>query len=366
MFPPRRSHDRLWSHPYSDPAQDTTTAHEEPTEVREADPVMPPTAPRRRARRPSPARRLAAVGVVALAGGVGGAMGVAALGVGGGGSTTTVTQEAQAPAGQRALAAASAGGALTAGEIYQRSKDAVVFITAKVTQQQDTPFGPQSRSGEATGSGFVISKDGYIVTNQHVIAGASQVTVEIGDGASQQARVVGEDASTDIALLKVDTAGTDLPILALADSAAVQVGDATVAIGNPFGLDRTLTTGVVSALARTIQSPERLLDLRRAADRRRAQPGQLGRPADRRAGQRDRRELADRELGVERRQHRAGLRGPVQHRQAGRGRRSRPTAPPPTPTSACRRSTRRPPVRDLRRSCRAARPTAPVFVPGTS
>ncbi len=217
-----------------------------------------PPRPRRRparARRRRGTGRLAVLGATAALGGVGGAVAVAALGVGGG-DTTTVAPASPVPTEQKALTADASGDALTAGEIYQRSKDAVVFITAQITEQRDTPFGPQSRSGEATGSGFVISQDGYIVTNQHVVAGAREVSVAVGDGAEQQAEVVGQDASTDIALLKVDTSGTELPVLSLGDSDAVRVGDATVAIGNPFGLDRTLTTGVVSALARTIQAPD--------------------------------------------------------------------------------------------------------------
>jgi len=101
----------------------------------------------------------------------------------------------------------------------------------------------------------VITKDGYIVTNDHVIAGASAVTVKVGDGRTQTARVVGADASTDVALLKVDTGDAALPTLALGDSSVANVGDPVFAIGNPFGLDRTLTTGVVSALQRSIDAP---------------------------------------------------------------------------------------------------------------
>jgi putative serine protease PepD len=133
--------------------------------------------------------------------------------------------------------------ALGAGEIYDRSKDAVAFITSRSSQ------------GVATGTGFAITPDGYVVTNAHVIDGASTVTVKVGDGRSTQAKVVGVDQSTDIALLKVDVGDAALATLQLGDSSAVEVGDDVFAIGNPYGLDRTLTTGVVSALQRSIDAP---------------------------------------------------------------------------------------------------------------
>jgi putative serine protease PepD len=132
---------------------------------------------------------------------------------------------------------------LDARQIYDASKNAVTYIVA------DTP------EGQATGSGFVVSKDGLIVTNDHVVDGASQVQVKIGTSdKAQAAQVVGADPSRDLALLKVD--GHDLPTLSLADSSSVSVGDPTYAIGNPFGLDHTLTTGIVSALQRSLQAPD--------------------------------------------------------------------------------------------------------------
>ena len=132
---------------------------------------------------------------------------------------------------------------LDARQIYDASKNAVTYIVA------DTP------EGQATGSGFVVSKDGLIVTNDHVVDGASQVQVKIGTSdKAQAAQVVGADPSRDLALLKVD--GHDLPTLSLADSSSVSVGDPTYAIGNPFGLDHTLTTGIVSALQRSLKAPD--------------------------------------------------------------------------------------------------------------
>jgi putative serine protease PepD len=143
---------------------------------------------------------------------------------------------------------------LSPRDIYIRAKDSVAYITAQVTQRSSSPFGPRESSGTATGSGFVVSSGGLIVTNAHVIDGATQVSVKLGDGAALPAKVIGVAASSDLALLKVD-AGHTLTPLTLADSSSVQVGDATAAIGNPYGLDRTLTTGVISAVHRTISAP---------------------------------------------------------------------------------------------------------------
>ena len=130
----------------------------------------------------------------------------------------------------------------------------MAFITSRMTEQSSGPFG-QSQSGVATGSGFVVSKDGYVVTNAHVVDGASSVKVKIGDGDTKTAKVMGKDNSSDIALLKVDPGDQNLQPLPLADSDALHVGDPTFAIGNPYGLERTLTTGVVSALDREISAP---------------------------------------------------------------------------------------------------------------
>jgi putative serine protease PepD len=148
--------------------------------------------------------------------------------------------------------AATTSSTLTPHQVYENAKDSVAYITSQITQQSDNPFGG-TQSGVATGSGFVVSSDGYIVTNAHVVEGATKVTVKVGDGKTQTARIVGQDASTDLALLKVDASG--LKPLTLGDSGNVQVGDPAYAIGNPFGLDRTLTTGVISALQRQISSP---------------------------------------------------------------------------------------------------------------
>jgi putative serine protease PepD len=144
---------------------------------------------------------------------------------------------------------------LTVHDIYQRDAQGVAFIKSDVVQQTQSVFGlPQQQRSTATGSGFLIDNDGHILTNAHVVEGAKNVDVQLGNGDTQAAQIVGTDPSSDIALLKVDnTDGVDP--LPLGDSSKVQVGDPVVAIGNPFGLDRTVTTGIVSALQRQIQAP---------------------------------------------------------------------------------------------------------------
>jgi putative serine protease PepD len=140
-------------------------------------------------------------------------------------------------------------------EIYERDAQGVAFISAQVVQSGESVFGfPQQQQSTATGSGFLIDNDGHILTNAHVVEGAKSVTVQLADGDPQEAEIVGSDPSTDIALLKVDNTDGVNP-LPLGDSTKVQVGDPVVAIGNPFGLDRTVTTGIVSALQRQIQAP---------------------------------------------------------------------------------------------------------------
>ena len=162
----------------------------------------------------------------------------------------------QAPVGGTRLASDSGG--LTPREIYKRDAPGVVSIRAQVVRQTESPFDfgmPGEQQGTSTGSGFVIDEEGYILTNYHVVEDAAKVTVAFDDKKTADAEVVGRDPGNDIALLKVDAERLDLKPLALGDNTSVQVGDPTIAIGNPFGLDRTLTTGVVSALQRQIDGP---------------------------------------------------------------------------------------------------------------
>jgi S1-C subfamily serine protease len=142
--------------------------------------------------------------------------------------------------------------------IYRRSAPGVVQITSTSQGAPSTDvFGNPvpGASQRALGSGFVIDKDGHVVTNYHVVQGADSIDVRFSNQETVSAKVVGTDPSTDLAVLKVDVDAKALTPLTLADSDAVQVGDPVVAIGNPFGLERTVTAGIVSALQRHIQSP---------------------------------------------------------------------------------------------------------------
>src|SRR4249919_1642008 len=144
-------------------------------------------------------------------------------------------------------------------EIYRHDGQGVAFVQATEPAQEASPFNPFGETeggGVATGSGFVIDTEGHLLTNNHVVEGASKIEVKLGSSErSYPAKVVGTDPSTDVALLKVDVPGDQLHPLALGDSSKVEVGDPVVAIGNPFGLDRTVTSGIVSALQRQIEAP---------------------------------------------------------------------------------------------------------------
>lgn len=137
--------------------------------------------------------------------------------------------------------------------IYREASPAVANIVTR-TVEYDFFYGPVPQEG--AGSGFVIDAQGHILTNYHVVAGAQQIDVILGDRSQYSAKVVGGDARNDIALLKVDTRGKALKALPLGDSRTLQVGQRVLAIGNPFGFQSTLTTGVVSALGRTVQTSE--------------------------------------------------------------------------------------------------------------
>ena len=193
----------------------------------------------------------------AVLGGCVAAGAVALLDLGGDSKTTTVVQQAPLSSGSIREASATTTG-LTPRDIYKRDAPGVVYIKSQIVQgTQASPFdlNPTPQEGTATGSGFVIDTGGRILTNAHVIDGAVKVTVQLADKQTVDAKVIGKDVSSDLALLKVDPDGLDLKPLALGTSKAVVVGDPVIAIGNPFGLDRTLTTGVVSALQRKITAP---------------------------------------------------------------------------------------------------------------
>jgi S1-C subfamily serine protease len=208
----------------------------------------------RKPRRPS-RRSLAAAGFLlaaALAGGGIGAVTSAAFGT----KETVTTVVRETVSENTAAPAAAIRGGLSVGEIYRRAAGAVVEITVTSTgDSSQAPFGGQTPTQRAQGSGFVYDEKGHIVTNQHVVDGATSVEVTFSDGSTYQARVVGIDPSTDLAVLEVDAPARLLEPLALGDSGDLQVGDTVIAIGSPFGLEETVTSGIVSALHRSITSP---------------------------------------------------------------------------------------------------------------
>ncbi len=192
---------------------------------------------------------------VALAGAGAGA---AVYAVAEGGGTTTVTTRVAAAA----PVANTTGAALSVADIYKQSVPGIVEIVSTVpSQSQGQTFGfggggnQSSQSSSAEGTGFVYDADGHVVTNEHVIEGASSIKVTLTDGSTYTAKVTGSDPSTDLAVLKIDAPVSKLHPLTLGDSSALQVGDGVVAIGSPFGLENTATAGIVSALNREITSP---------------------------------------------------------------------------------------------------------------
>jgi S1-C subfamily serine protease len=180
--------------------------------------------------------------------------GVYALAVGNSNTTTKIIHESAPPQSTAALTTQQQGN-MSVNGIYRKAGPGVVEITVTSQGQSQLPFGG-SQSQTAQGSGFVYDTQGDIVTDQHVVAGAQSVSVKFPNGATYKATVVGSDASTDLAVIRVSGAPQSLlHPLALADSSGVQVGDGVVAIGSPFGLENTVTTGIVSALHRDITSP---------------------------------------------------------------------------------------------------------------
>ncbi len=191
---------------------------------------------------------------------VGGGVVVAVIAAAGGLKTsqktvTTIQSTPLAPSNQNA---AQTHAVLTPHDIYTRDAPGVVFVTSTIVQQTASPFnleGGTQQQGTASGSGIVIDDSGTILTNYHVVENAVKVTVSLENKKTVNAQVVGKDPSNDLAVLRIPTDGLTLHPLTLGNSSGVQVGDPVLAIGNPFGLDRTLTTGVISALQRQITAP---------------------------------------------------------------------------------------------------------------
>jgi S1-C subfamily serine protease len=191
---------------------------------------------------------VAVVGLIAIAAG---------LVHSGGGSTTTVASPLTAPIDAKE----GSSNPNVVNQIYKADGQGVAFVESQLEAKESEFFNPfgepeQESGGTATGSGFVIDGEGHILTNNHVIEGAEKVEVKLGDSEKNyEAEIVGTDPGTDIALLKVEAPAKELHPLTLGHSAEAEVGDPVVAIGNPFGLDRTVTSGIVSALQRQIQAP---------------------------------------------------------------------------------------------------------------
>ena len=133
---------------------------------------------------------------------------------------------------------------LSAGEVYDQASKSVVEISARGGSQSS-----------AQGSGFVYDNLGHVVTNQHVVAGASSISVSFWNGVELDAELIGTDPSTDLAVIRVDAPEGLLVPLRIADSSAVDVGDPVLAMGSPFGLEGTITSGIVSALHREMTAP---------------------------------------------------------------------------------------------------------------
>ena len=198
----------------------------------------------------------------ALAGGTVAVIGAALVGTGE--HTTTIRELVPAPPSLPGeVSQTSQVRPLTVRAIYDRDAPGVVQVstTTKVKLPQTdwfgNPFGPPGTEVQRSlGSGFVIDKAGYIVTNYHVVGNARSVQVSFSNNDSMSAEIIGKDPATDVALLKVRASSRALRPLLLGNSDGVHVGDQVAAIGNPLGLDRSITLGIVSALHRSLTSPE--------------------------------------------------------------------------------------------------------------
>ncbi len=147
-------------------------------------------------------------------------------------------------------------GRLSAEQIYDRYGDAVVHVRAVVTSTYQDFFGlPQPENQVSSGSGFIVSDKGYVITNAHVVSGADRISIQFADSAEVSAKLIGIDQSTDIAVLKADLSNHKTGVLTLGDSKSVKVGEVVYAIGNPLGYDRSMSSGIISALNRELRAP---------------------------------------------------------------------------------------------------------------
>jgi S1-C subfamily serine protease len=208
-----------------------------------------------------PPRALSSVAPLLIAAVVGGGAALAGAEVLGVLDDDSTTVETVPVADLSAPAAFDESKRLSINQIYRDSAPGVVQITTTSIQTVEpdpflNPFGfPEQQQQQALGSGFVIDKSGHIVTNAHVVENAQTIEVSFSNRDSVKAKLVGRDLSTDLAVLKVDVDSRALTPLGLGNSDRVQVGDSVVAIGNPLGLERSVTAGIVSALHRPLTAP---------------------------------------------------------------------------------------------------------------
>jgi putative serine protease PepD len=203
-------------------------------------------------------RRIAALVAVVVVVGVGAAAVAYGLGAHSAATPSAVTTTVvSTPTPTTSTANTSAP--LAVGQIAKDASPGVVEVdvTTSAAGSGSQTF-PSGGTSEAEGTGFVIDTTGHIVTNEHVIQGASSVTVTFDDGSTYKATVVGSDASTDLAVLKVNAPASLLHPLSFGDSSKVAVGDGVVAVGDPYQLDDTVTSGIVSAVGREITSPNNM------------------------------------------------------------------------------------------------------------
>jgi putative serine protease PepD len=199
---------------------------------------------------------------------IGGAVlgGVAALAIAGCGSTTnhtvtqTVTNAGASSSRTEPAAFSGGGGGMTINQIFKKAGPGVVDIVVTAPASgSGSLFGGGSSSGEQQdeGAGVVYDDSGYILTDQHVVANATSIKVTFEDGYVASAKLIGTDRSTDVGVIKVDAPASELHPLTFANSDSAQVGDDVVAIGSPFSLPETVTSGIVSQTGRPIQAPNR-------------------------------------------------------------------------------------------------------------
>ncbi|HEX3802971.1 MAG TPA: trypsin-like peptidase domain-containing protein [Solirubrobacteraceae bacterium] len=190
-----------------------------------------------------------------IAGAIAGA--IVALLIAHGGATKTVTDEIVSQGTGSVPASTTASGGLSVNQIYKKDSPGVVDITTTSVQQGSGNgfFSQPSQTSESEGAGVVFDKQGDIITDEHVVAGAQTVRVHFQDGVSVPAKILGTDPSTDMAVIKVSVNASELHPIPSANSNNAQVGDPVVAIGSPFGLPGTTTAGIVSAVGRSITAP---------------------------------------------------------------------------------------------------------------